>query len=87
MGGEATYLQQERVCHEICLALEATVHWYRNGSSPIEYMHEFIIEAPKRFDGYPPFPCRKVQSINRGSLTLSSGLLSVAHNKWLVPKK
>jgi len=75
--------EQEKVCAEICLAMEASIHWYRNGSAPIDYLHEFAAEAPKRFDGHPVFPARKVDNIPRSASNFG-GVFAAAHNKWFV---
>jgi len=82
LAAEATLEESERVCAEICLAMTASVHFYRNGSMPIEYLNEFAIEAPKRFDGAPILPSKKVDSISRANL----GVFAAAHNKWLTKK-
>lgn len=44
-------------------------------------IHEFAAEVPKTNDNFPPFPCRKVDFIDR-CVAQSNGLLAYAHNKF-----
>jgi len=84
-AAELTMEFQESVCSEICLAFQASVHWYRNGSRPIDYIHEFAAESPKLNDDFPAFPARKVEFIDR-CVAQTNGLMAYAHNKIVIKK-
>eukprot|EP01132_Coremiostelium_polycephalum_P002873 gene2873-3571_t len=72
--------EQELICAEIGTALQCAIHYKRNGNKPIDFIHKFARESPDKWNGFPPFPVRKVESVQRFS---GNGLLSYTHNKFI----
>ncbi|GAM25134.1 hypothetical protein SAMD00019534_083090 [Acytostelium subglobosum LB1] len=71
---------QDVICHEMGTALQCAIHSLRNNGKPFTLLHKFSRESPSKNNDHPPFPVRKVDSLQRYS---GNGALAFVHNKFI----